>query len=106
MIMENAVAQMLRASGHPLHFYSNSSPDDKASRMEIDFLIPKSSLTNRHNISPIEVKSGKNYTLNSLKKFLVKYPEQLHIPFVIHDGDFRMQDGVCYLPLYMTPLLI
>ena len=96
---------MLKASGHPLYFYSNSSPTDKDSRMEIDFLIPKASLTNRHNISPIEVKSGNNYTLNSLKKFIAKYREQLHVPFVIHDGDFRIQEGICYLPLYMTPLL-
>ena len=106
MIIENAVAQMLKASGHPLYFYSNNSPDDKDSRMEIDFLIPKASLTNRHNISPIEVKSGKNYTLSSLRKFIAKYPEQLHVPIVIHDGDFRIQDGICYLPLYMTPLLM
>ena len=106
MIIENVVAQMLKASGHSLFFYFNSAPDDKASRMEIDFLIPKASLTNRHNISPIEVKSGRNYTLNSLRKFIAKYPEQLHVPFVIHDGDFRIQDGICYLPLYMTPLLI
>jgi len=31
--------------------------------MEIDFLIAKSKISGRHNISPIEVKSGKNYTL-------------------------------------------
>ena len=105
MIIENVVAQMLKSSGHQLYFYSNNSPNDKNSRMEIDFLIPKGSLTNRHNISPREVKSGKNYTLNSLRKFIAKYPEQLHTPFVIHEGDFRMQDGICYLPLYMTPLL-
>ena len=105
MIIENSVAQMLRVSGHQLFFYSNNSPNDKNSRMEIDFLIPKDNLTNRHNISPIEVKSGKNYTLNSLKKFIAKYQELLHTPIVIHDGDFRIQDNICYLPLYMTPLL-
>ena len=78
MLMENIVAQMLAASGHALYFYSNSSRDDADARMEIDFLIAKSRITSRHNISPIEVKSGNNYTLNSLNKFRKRYGEQLH----------------------------
>lgn len=53
MIIENIVAQMLAASGHKLYFYSNPSRDDKDARMEIDFLIAKSKISNRHNISPI-----------------------------------------------------
>ena len=76
MIIENIVAQMLAASGHKLYFYSNPSRDDKDARMEIDFLIAKSKISNRHNISPIEVKSGKNYTLTSLRKFMERYAEQ------------------------------
>lgn len=105
MIMENIVAQMLTASGHKLYFYSNSSRDDKESRMEIDFLIAKSRISNRHNISPIEVKSGKNYTLSSLRKFIRKYAEQTHIPYVLHTNDWKEEDGIIFLPLYMTPLL-
>jgi uncharacterized protein len=105
MIMENIVAQMLVASGHKLYFYSNSSRDDAASRMEIDFLIAKSKISSRHNISPIEVKSGKHYTLVSLKKFRTKYAQQLHTPFVLHTSDVKVEEGITYLPLYMTPLL-
>ena len=103
MIMENIVAQML--AGHKLYFYSNASRDDAASRMEIDFLIAKSKISSRHNISPIEVKSGKNYTLSSLKKFMGKYKEQLDIAYVLHTGDLKVDDGIVFLPLYMTPLL-
>ena len=77
MIVENIVAQMLAASGHKLYFYSNPSRDDKDARMEIDFLIAKSKISNRHNISPIEVKSGKNYTLTSLRKFMERYTEDV-----------------------------
>jgi hypothetical protein len=73
--------------------------------MGIDFLVAKSKITNRHNISPIEVKSGKNYTLSSLNKFISKYNEQLFIPFVLHDGDLKEEEGIVYLPLYMTALL-
>ena len=73
--------------------------------MEIDFLIAKSKISSRHNISPIEVKSGKNYTLSSLNKFINKYSEQLHIPYVLHAGDLKVENGIVYLPLYMTCLL-
>lgn len=105
MIVENIVAQMLVANGHKLYFYSNSSRDDSESRMEIDFLIAKSKISNRHNISPIEVKSSKNYTLSSLRKFMKKYAEQTYIPYILHTGDFKEEEGITYLPLYMTPLL-
>lgn len=73
--------------------------------MEIDFLIAKDKISNRHNISPIEVKSSTRYTLTSLRKFVNKYKEQTYIPYVIHPNDFKEEDGIVYLPLYMTPML-
>ena len=105
MIIENMVAQMLVAAGHKLYFYSNPSREDSSSRMEIDFLIAKSKISSRHNISPIEVKSNKNYTVSSLRKFMIKYNKQLYIPYVIHTGDFKEEENVTYLPIYMTGLL-
>ena len=105
MLVENIVAQMLTATGHKLYFYANPSRDDASERMEIDFLIAKSKISNRHNISPIEVKSGKNYTLTSLRKFRNKYAEQTDTPYVLHTSDLKEEDGIVYLPLYMTPLL-
>jgi len=93
MIMENIVAQMLVASGHKLYFSSNPSRNDSASRMKIDFLIAKSKISNRHNISPIEVKSGKQYTLRSLNKFRTKYAQQLHTPYVLHTSDVKKEGG-------------
>lgn len=105
MIMENIVAQMLVANGKRLFFYSHSSQTDKSSRMEIDFLISKNKISNRHNISPIEVKSSKNYKLTSLQKFMDKYYEQANTPYVLHTGDYKEQNGIIYLPLYMTMFL-
>ena len=105
MLVENIVAQMLRAAGHKLYFFSNSSRTSSEDRMEIDFLIAKPMTTSRHNISPIEVKSGQRYTLNSLKKCMAKYGSQLSTPYVLHDKDVKREDGIVYLPLYMTPLL-
>ena len=105
MIFENIVAQMLAAGGHKLYFYSNYNRTDSSSRMEIDFLIAKSLINNRHNISPIEVKSGKNYTLSSLNKFISKYAEQTHTPYLIHADDLKVENGIVYLRVYMTSML-
>lgn len=105
MIVENVVAQMLTAGGRKLYFYSNSSRSDASCRMEIDFLIAKNKISSRHNISPIEVKSGKNYTLSSLKKFKRKYKDQVYLSYILHTSDLKIEDEDIYLPLYMTPLL-
>ncbi len=105
MVIENIVSQMLTVSGRKLFFYTNSDRENRENRMEIDFLIAKSKISNRHNISPIEVKSGKNYTLSSLNKFRRKFSEQTHIPYVLHTGDVKEDDGVVYLPLYMAGLI-
>lgn len=104
MLTENMVAQMLVSSGHSLYFYSTSSTE-ASERMEIDFLLSKSRVTSRHNIIPIEVKSGKNYTLSSLQKYRRKYAEQTSSPIVIHTADYKESDGVTYIPIYMTSLL-
>lgn len=104
MLVENIVAQMLRAAGHRLYFYSRSSADADE-RMEIDFLIAKPVATSRHNISPIEVKSGKKYTLSSLRKCIDKFSNHISTPYVLHDKDLKEEDGIVFLPLYMTPLL-
>ncbi|MCF0196763.1 MAG: ATP-binding protein [Bacteroidaceae bacterium] len=105
MIIENIVAQMLRVNGHKLFFYSNPSPKEKEDRMEIDFLITKHAITNRHNISPIEVKSGSQYSLTSLNKFENKFEKRLSTPYVIHTKDLEKRDELIYLPIYMTCLL-
>ena len=105
MLVENVVAQMLKASGHKLFFFSKSDREDAANNMEVDFLIRKKTITSRHNICPVEVKSSSRYTYTSLNKFRAKYAEQLATPYVMHTGDVEIQDGVVFLPLYMTPLL-
>lgn len=103
MLMENIVAQMLKARGNKLYFYSKSSREDPSERMEIDFLITKSSITSRHNIIPIEVKSTKKYTLTSLNKCVAKFGEYITMPTVLHTADLKVKEGITYLPLYMVP---
>ena len=105
MIMENIVAQMLVTSGKKLYFYFNYDKENAENNMEIDFLIAKNKITSRHNVSPIEVKSGKNYTFSSLNKFKKKYKEYLHTSYVLHIDDLKVEDDVIFLPVYMTGLL-
>ena len=69
------------------------------------YKIPKPVITNRHNISPIEVKSGKNFTTTSLNKLRAKFAPMLAEAYVLHPGDVEVKDGVIYLPLYMAGLL-
>ncbi len=105
MVIENIVAQMLRASGHRLFFFSSYSKLNSDDRMEIDFLIRNKCVTSRHNIRPIEVKSSVRYTLSSLNKFCQKFDGYLSSPTVIHPSDYKEENGIVYLPLCMTPLL-
>lgn len=113
MVFENVVAQMLRAAGHKLYYYTTNRAG--AEGMEIDFLVAKSQVTSGHNILPIEVKSGKNYTLNSLKKYIEKYKNYTGRAYIVHTEDMRTEEleftansgkmirhPVTYLPVYMT----
>lgn len=105
MLVENIVAQMLKAAGHKLFFYSNYDKEEAENRMQVDFLVQKEVVTSRHNISPIEVKSGTGYTLTSIQKCLKKFGQYLSTPYVLHTKDVEQKDGLVYLPLYMTGLL-
>lgn len=104
MLMENVVAQMLVAAGRRLFFFSSYSRSAQ-DRMEIDFLIAKSRITNRHNVSPIEVKSGKRYRLSSIGKFREKYADFLDVSYVLHPADLKRDGDIVFVPLYMAGLL-
>ena len=105
MLMENIVAQMLVANDCKLFFYSNSSRENKDDRMEIDFLIAKSTITSRHNISPIEVKSSTGFSTVSMEKCLKKYSTHLSQAYIVHTGDIERDRDYLYIPLYMVPCL-
>lgn len=78
MIIENIVSQMLVNAKRKLYFFSRNNRQNSEQTMEIDFLIAKSKITSKHNITPIEVKSGKKYTYSSLNKFKNKYKDYLN----------------------------
>ncbi|HPB16817.1 MAG TPA: AAA family ATPase [Clostridia bacterium] len=100
MIMENIVAQMLRANGHKLYFYSHYDKEHRENHMEIDFLI-----TEGKKVVPIEVKSGRNISHVSLDKFRYKFSRKIGNSYVLYTKDVSIKDGIIYLPVYMAMLL-
>ena len=105
MILENIVAQMLVANNRKLYFFSKNDRQNSSETMEIDFLISSNKVTSKHNIIPIEVKSGERYTFTSLEKLKNKYSEYLAEPIIIHTKDLKEDKGILYVPVYMIGLL-
>ena len=100
MLMENVVAQTLRANGHRLFFYSRSDTNNRKNMMEIDFLINK-----EKKISPIEVKSSVYRAHSSLDKFRKKFSTKLGKSYILYTKDIMIKDGVYHLPIYMSSML-
>ena len=104
MLVENAVAQALRTSGHELYFYSRYDKEKAENTIEIDFLIQEETLT-KAKVSPIEVKSGKRYSYRSLEKFQSKFSSRIKECYILHTGDYDRKNGYVFLPIYMAMLL-
>ena len=100
MFTENAVAQALTASGHPLYFFSRRDRTREDGTLEIDFVIQ-----NGIKICPIEVKSASYKAHISLDRFSAKYKRRLGARYVVCRGGLAYDNGVTYLPLYMAHLI-
>lgn len=103
MIIENMVAQMLRASGHELYFHEYLYiPEDSAreKKYEIDFMTVK-----KKKICPIEVKSS-GYTAHKSFDYLTKkYQMKMQDRYIIYTKDLKYKDEIMYIPIYMTMLI-
>ena len=95
-VYENMIAQMLRASGKDLYYHTIPYAEGKK-YYEVDFLI-----SDRHKIAPIEVKSSGYKSHKSLDEFSDKYSERIMNRYVIYTKDYKRENGVEYLPVYMT----
>lgn len=92
-VYETVVAQELRAHGYDLYYYDNKKNG------EVDFLIDDPD--NLSNI-PIEVKSGKDYTVHSaLDKFLSIAEYGVRRAYVLsNERDVYVKNGITYIPIY------
>ena len=97
-VFENMVAQMLKAAGNELYYYTWT--EDGKRRYEIDFLTSKGT-----KIIPIEVKSSSYKSHSSLDRFVAKFPSRISNSFIIYAKDYQRQENIVYLPIYMTPCL-
>lgn len=92
-IYETVVAQELKAHGYGLYYYDNKKNG------EVDFLIDDTD--NLSNI-PIEVKSGKDYTIHSaLSKFINNEEYNIKRAYVLsNERKIYTKDGITYIPIY------
>lgn len=98
-VYENAVAQMLIAKGYNL-FYHTMENESSNHLYEIDFLISSS-----NKICPIEVKSGNYRTHKTLDIFSEKYKKRIKEKYVVHTKDYKYENGIHYIPIYMVPFI-
>ena len=98
-VFENAVAQMLTAKGNNLFYYTMESTTSNH-LYEIDFLT-----SSGNKINPLEVKSGNYRGHKSLDIFCDKFSNRIKNRYIVHTKDYKWENGINYLPVYMIPFL-
>lgn len=92
-VYETVVAQELKAHGYDLYYYDNKKNG------EVDYLIDDTD--NLSNI-PIEVKSGKDYSVHSaLDKFVLNDDYNINKAYVLsNERNVYVKNGIIYMPIY------
>ena len=98
-VYKNAVAQILVAKGNNLFYYTEKSETSNHLH-EIDFL-----LSSGTKICPIEVKSGNYKTFKSFDDFCNKFSSRIGEKYIVHTKDYKRENGVTFIPVYMLPFL-
>ena len=94
-IYENAVAQELYSKGFKLYYYNSNRLG------ELDFVIEYN-----NQALPIEVKSGKDYTIHSAMNNCLANPEyQMNEGIVFANCNVSKAGKIVYLPIYMIMFL-
>ena len=92
-VYETVVAQELHAHGFTLHYYDNKQ------KGEVDYLIDD---YEHLTVLPIEVKSGKDYTVHGALNNFVNTPDY-HIQKAVvlsNEREISVKNGITYLPVY------
>ncbi len=98
-VYENAVAQMLVASGNKL-FYHTWQSKTSNHNYEIDFLLSRGT-----KLWPLEVKSSGYKTHKSLDEFCNKYSEHISNRYLIYTKDYKKDGQTTLLPVMLTMFL-
>lgn len=103
MIIENVVAQMLKATGHELYFHEfiyKPNESEKEKKYEIDFITVK-----KKKICPIEVKSSNYKSHKSFDYLVKKYQLKMEDRYIVYTKDLKKENGITYIPVYMVPFI-
>ncbi len=97
-VYESAVAQELKTHFNKLLYYDNKQ------KGEVDFLVYDSGTI---NILPIEVKSGKNYTVHSALDNLMIGPDNHIVSSIVlsNEREIKLKGMKLYLPIYYVMFL-
>lgn len=92
-VYETVIAQELKAHGYNLYYYDNKKNG------EVDYLIDDA---DNLSIIPIEVKSGKDYTIHSaLDKFIANEEYSIKKAYVLsNEQKVYKENGITYIPIY------
>lgn len=93
-VYESVVASELKAHGHKLFYYDNKTNG------EVDFLIDN---YDDLSVTPLEIKSGKDYTIHSAINRFLKNPDY-HVKkgYVLSNNrTIYEKDNILYFPIYM-----
>lgn len=94
-IYENVVAQELHSKGYKLYYYNSNRLG------ELDFVIE-----HNNKVLPLEIKSGKDYTIHSAINNCLSNPEyQMDEGIVFANCNVSKKGKVTYLPIYMIMFL-
>lgn len=95
-LAENYVAGELAKHGVSLNYY------DRKSKHELDFVFPEDD-----KITILEVKSGKDYKKHaSLDMAQSLLSEKINRRIVMSNNNLEVEDGVLYLPFYMSMFIV
>ncbi len=97
-VYENLIAQMLRAEGNELYYYT--FPDGNNHNYEVDFLLSRGS-----KIVPIEVKSSGYKSHKSLDEFCKKFSSRIGERILLYTKDYQKDGETICLPSYFAPFI-
>ncbi len=98
-VYENLVAQMLKANGNELFYYTFPTENGKHN-YEIDFLLSRG-----NKLCPIEVKSSGYRSHKSLDVFCEKYSSRISDRILLYTKDYQKDGETSCMPVYYTQFL-
>ena len=99
-LYENAVAQMITATGRELYYHTWDKPNS-THYFEVDFL-----LQDGVKISPVEVKSSARRNHESIDAFCKKYSREIKNAFLFSQKDVAVDGRLKLKPIYLLPFML